>query len=608
MTMNRHEPFEELISASLNGELNAIERQRLDAHLDTCPTCRATLAAFAEQRRIMAGLRHVAPPRDLGARVRYGIERGHFAEVPWWRRPAVLFVGVGGSLAAVAGALLALVLLNGSPDGPPVGAATSTPTPLPSASAAAPTATEPLPTEAPAVPEVTLPPPPPSLAPNETPPPTPPPPTPDPESTPTPAPSPEPDVYVAVTGPADNLAMTVQEPQPAGESPAPSPIAQASGVAAGPTVAAELSPDGQWLAYVVDLGLSGMSEVRATRVVEPSADSPETAEVGETVVLGQSLGGSPFLERLVWSGDSRRLAYTLADPDSDGATDAWLFLPETGESGRLTDVGGAFAASWVERPDADGEPIAPLLWISVADDRPTSVLVELPDGDEIREVDLAEDAVREAENVFLPMLSPNGSLAIYWDGRMAQEPGAPWAFTEGGKPLLSEHRVHDESYEFGDERPLFSDLTDDREMFSSAAIAWGPDGDAYAVWDAAWTGLSQGEGDVIYPDPLRVYLGHATDPRGLTQLHALDADDLLDADDGPPAAVVDAKVSPTGRHLVVTVRRPTPGDLSTPQADLLFVTRNTGEVPDEVDLLNFAADGWFGPAAFDASSRDRSGD
>src|SRR5688572_19721543 len=112
MTMNRHEPFEELISASLHGELSAVERQRLDAHLDTCAECRATLAAFAEQRRIMAGLRHVAPPRDLGARVRYGIERGRHADIPWWRRPAVLFVGVGGSLAAVAGALLALVLLN----------------------------------------------------------------------------------------------------------------------------------------------------------------------------------------------------------------------------------------------------------------------------------------------------------------------------------------------------------------------------------------------------------------------------------------------------------------------------------------------------------------
>nr|MBA2264827.1 zf-HC2 domain-containing protein [Chloroflexota bacterium] len=79
MTMNRHESFEELISASLNGDLTDLERQRLDTHLDSCEQCSATLAAFADQRRIIAGVRHVAPPRDLGARVRTGIERGRFA-------------------------------------------------------------------------------------------------------------------------------------------------------------------------------------------------------------------------------------------------------------------------------------------------------------------------------------------------------------------------------------------------------------------------------------------------------------------------------------------------------------------------------------------------
>ena len=86
MTMNRHEPFEELISASLSGDLTDLERQRLDAHLDGCAECRAALASYAEGRRIVAGLRHIAPPRDLGARVRAGIERGAFAPLPWWRR------------------------------------------------------------------------------------------------------------------------------------------------------------------------------------------------------------------------------------------------------------------------------------------------------------------------------------------------------------------------------------------------------------------------------------------------------------------------------------------------------------------------------------------
>ena len=124
MTMNRHEPFEELISASLNGDLTADERRRLDAHLDGCPQCRDTLAAFSDQRRIIAGLRHVAPPRDLGARVRAGVES---ASVPWWRKPTTIFTAVGGTLAAVTGALLALVVLNGTPSSQPVGQASPTP-------------------------------------------------------------------------------------------------------------------------------------------------------------------------------------------------------------------------------------------------------------------------------------------------------------------------------------------------------------------------------------------------------------------------------------------------------------------------------------------------
>src|SRR5687768_759375 len=148
MTMNHHEPFEELISASLTGDLTPTERQRLDAHLDSCDACRATLAAFADQRRIMSGLRHVAPPRDLGARVRTGIERGRFAAVPWWRRPAVIFAGVGGSLAAVAGALLAIVILNGQASDPPVGVNTS---PTPSA------IVEPSETERPTLPPIATP-------------------------------------------------------------------------------------------------------------------------------------------------------------------------------------------------------------------------------------------------------------------------------------------------------------------------------------------------------------------------------------------------------------------------------------------------------------------
>ena len=238
MTMNRHEPFEELISASLrHGDLTREERQRLDRHLDTCAECRATLAAFADQRRIVASVRHVAPPRDLSARVRAGIESGALAPLPWWRRPVVMFAGVGGGLAVVAGAFLAIALLNDPSDPGPVGQAS------PSASVAVPAASATI------VP--TLPPPEPSVAPSVDAQPSE---TPIASLAPTPVPSPEPAMFLAVTGPADNQLMTVRDGV-TGET-----IIEA-GAPPGEPIAAELSPDGAWLASIAVVGESGMSEV-----------------------------------------------------------------------------------------------------------------------------------------------------------------------------------------------------------------------------------------------------------------------------------------------------------------------------------------------------------
>ena len=331
MTMNRHEPFEELISASLHGDLTADERQLLDEHLDGCEQCLATLAAFAEERRMVAGLRHVAPPRDLGARVRAGIE---YASVPWWRKPTAVFTAVGGTLAAVAGALLALVMLNGTPADPQVGQATPTPAVAPSGSQpiSLPGVESPAPTDA---------------DPGETPPPA--------EATPTPvqiAAPPEPDFVMAYQPPTpsnDASSLTVVEgstgdvvvtPEPPVDPPDP-------GIAGGEPIAAELSPDGQWLAYIGRAGTSGMNELLLTRVADgPSTDSP--IGVTETVSLGPSRAGNPFLERLAWSSNSLYLAFTIAEPDSDD-TDVWLMDVRFGEARPITDVGNAYVGSWVAR-------------------------------------------------------------------------------------------------------------------------------------------------------------------------------------------------------------------------------------------------------------------
>lgn len=595
MTMNRHEAFEELISSSLTGEITDAERQWLDSHLDACSQCRSTLAAFADQRRVMGGLRHVAPPRDLGARVRTGIERGRFASVPFWRRPAVMFAGIGGSLAAVAGALLALVLMNGDPSGPQVGQGLS---PTPSASLV----------EASDAPQQTLPPAQtatPDASPAESAPPS----TSEPSATQNPvveAP-PEPDVIMAATGPVEDLSLAVVEGTTGEEVPVEAPVDGADEPQApiGPPIVAELSPDGQWLAFITEMGQAARTDVWATRLTEapepadPDASPPidSTASVGETVHLGTSLAGSPFLERLAWSSDGDYLAYTISDPDAGGEADevkadVWIFGTAEAETRQLTDTGTAYAASFV--PNAEGASV-PRLWISTAGLEPASRLHELSEGTD--PIDPERGAIAEAEGVFQPLLSPNGELAIFWRGTMATDRDRGWIFAEDGAPQLAEHDMADDTFAFDNERPLFSDLPTRGMLFESAAITWSLDGDAYAVWDTTWTGEQPADTGERYPDPARVYFGHATDPRGLTRIHAIDRGDV----DGD-LVVVDVEVAPTGGHLLITARQRPGGDLDVPRAELLLITRNVGDVADEVEVLEVAADGWAGPAVFQSES------
>ena len=381
-------------------------------------------------------------------------------------------------------------------------------------------------------------------------------------------------MFLALTGPFDNLALTLRH------GPTTETIAEID-TPSGPPIAAELSPDGQWLAYITRFGESGLNEVRVTRIPQDRGDS------GETIVLGRSVAGSPFLERLAWSADSRYLAYTLADIDGGRGTDAWIFDSAASEFRQLSDTGNAYAGSWI--PDGDG--VTTRLWVSLAGDAPTSYVIAIRDDAPLGPADPAEIGAPRANGVFQPLLSPNGSLAIYWKGRM-ERVGDEWLFSEGGAPYLAEH---DDEFAFADERPLFSDLTIERDAFTSAGITWSADGDAYAVWKTRWTGISQGNGDIEYPDERRVYFGHASDERGLTQTHAIDEADIPDE-----SSVVDVKVSPTGRHLLVTAQRPIGGIMEPPRADLLFIERNTGRTPDEVFFLGSADRGWFGPAAFDA--------
>ena len=532
MSMNRHEPFEELISASLRGDLTKEERERLDRHLDSCDECRTTLAAFSDQRRIVSGLRHLAPPRDMSARIRAGIE-GRRSSMPWWRRPQVALAGIGGSLALVAGALLAIVLINGQPDG--VGQATPT----------APVETLPSATPVPTLP------PPPSAAPSVA----------QPSATAAPtepatSASPEPRVFLALTGPVERQELAVRDGQTLDT------VTDVVDTPPGEPIAAELSPDGQWLAYVTVVGESGLTEVRATRVGEaiPSDDPeasppPETPyQVGETALLGESVAGNPFLDRLSWSPDGRYLAYTLVDPDGGGA-DAWIFQPAIGDPEQLTETGTAYAGSW-----AAGDDGSSYLWVSTAAEMPRSDVLKFDaEGGSIEPVDPTESTYAHAENVFMPMVSPDGELVIFWSGRMDRA-GEEWQFVSGGAPWLAENTADGAGgFEFTSSRELFADVTIGRDAFASAAITWGADSDTYAVWDAVWPGVPQA-GQGSYPDAERVYFGHARNPGGLTWRQAIDVEDIPEG-----SFVVDVKVSPTGRHLVITAARPRAGVLDPPE-------------------------------------------
>ncbi len=449
--MNQH--LDELISASLSGDLSDLEQAQLDAHLRDCPQCRETMAAFADQRRLVSGLRHTAPPADLGARVRTGLEGGSFLQRPWWRRPGgILTLGAGVATMAAAAAL-ALVVLN-LPARPPVGATASpspsvaaTPSGSPSpAATASPAAT---PAATPTAPAAGL------VGPGEL-------------------------AFLSLTGPLGSQELSLNLYDKATASSKPLVKMQTPG---GPPIAASLSPTGEWLAYQTQKGQKGTNEVWAARLAD-----------GETRDLGETSADDPFTKRMTWSLDGRFLAYTgLFGPGEPATLDVGLFDTQSGASQQLTFLKAAYAASF------DGER----LWISVVGDPPVSYLVPL-DGDLSNP---ASAAIRTLDATFLPILSPNGTRAIYWRGRMTQQ-GFGWIFSTGGMPYLG---IGSPENPFASEKQLFPTLVADQNAFASAEISWAADSDRFVVWNAQWTGVAQaGPSSEQFPDPTYIYFGQAS--------------------------------------------------------------------------------------------------
>lgn len=541
---DRNEHPDELISASLSGDLTSAERGTLDAHLSGCERCRATLDAFTSERRALAGLPRSQPPADLGARVRAGIESGA-GQLPWWRRPSTL-VGAVATLATVAAALLLVVVVGNLARGP-VGA-TGSPSPSMTPGSAEPS---------------------PSVVASE-----------GPSSTPaaTPVPSPS---SPSLAGWLTQAWVDAQDPSAGQELQLVDPeghilntITVPDGSPVGVPIQAGTSADGAWIAFRLLLDGKGTEVLYALR--------PET---GEVVALGETQP-TPFAHRLSWSPDGRYLAYTLVS--LDGAADAWVFDAATSEVEQVTAIGDIYVGSFEgQYAGPDGEAG---LWVSVAESTPRTYRIDVPVASApLTEVSPSSPGVSGgvSDGIFLPLISPDSSSVIFWRGQMESSAQGPSTITRGGMLYLATGGGADLNW---DGEQLFPSLqiVTSGQGFASAEVVWAADSIGYAVWDAQWTGTPQPEG---FPSADRVYFGHTSNSDGIGPQQALDAADL------PADGYVVDVMAPDGGHLAITVGYPIAGDLAQPRADLLLVTRNLGDVPDEVVTLG-PTDRWTGPAVF----------
>lgn len=100
----------ELLSAALDGELEATEAAALDEHLAGCAGCAARGERLAEVRDAFRSLTPAAPPRDLASAVMERIRAGEAGEPPTEAAPVPASPGTRArrwtSTARVAAALL----------------------------------------------------------------------------------------------------------------------------------------------------------------------------------------------------------------------------------------------------------------------------------------------------------------------------------------------------------------------------------------------------------------------------------------------------------------------------------------------------------------------
>jgi hypothetical protein len=505
------------------------------------------MADWGRQRRMISELRQLPVPRDLAPRIRAGIEAGTYA-APWWRRSGWL-VGIGASVASVAAVVLGILVLGNALQRP----VASSVSPIASASLSVEPSVSSEPSPTTTAPATQSPPP-----------------------------------VVAVREPVARFTYRLQDQQPmlrlvANDGESELEIGQNM-----TPIDAALSPDGDWLAFRAMGDDSGLVSSYAFR------QSDETL-----VDLGQQGMDSPF-SRLSWSTFGELLAYTYVD--ADGSADVWVLDTRAPDPApvRITDTGRTFAGSF------HGGGDAAWLWVSTAEHgSPASYRIELPlDGPMPEPGNPADAALATYPGVFLPIDNQEGPfddgpavapIVAFWSGEMTQSDGVGWLFSRGGMLYRSYAGVEgDLSLEPNPELQVFDTLQvqPNGAAFESARFSWAPDRDGLAVWDAQWTGVQQPDG---FPDPGRVYYAHAdTGPGTIGPLQALDAMDTQGN------RVVHVGLG-GGQFLAVTVATAAGAHSGAygPTAELRLVTRNLGDVPDEVET--FGQDRvWVGPAVYPA--------
>jgi hypothetical protein len=540
MTLRPGQHDDELISASLTGDLSESEQAALDLHLAECARCRDTLAAFSEERRLISGMRHVAAPRDLGARVRAGIDRGSSGSRPWWRRPSALLMGTA-TLGAVAAGLLAVVVLTNVRNQQ---VATGSPTQSVAASADSSPSVEP------------------SVAPSSA-------------ETPAPQPSIDPN-------PVGTLRYTLDQQQPKLEVSTESGVEEIQVSQYGLPIDAALSPDGMWFGFRVQGDGSGLVDTYAYRMTD-----------GTLISLAEGTYDSPF-SRLAWSADGSLLAYTVRRGDTEVASrsDVWIFYAHLDEptARQLTDNGSAFAADFYDSTADEAQ-----LWVSIAGTDPITYGIPIRTNQPIATpVDPASSAVGTHPGAFLPVRRPAGApAAVVWRGQMGQE-GADWSFARGGMLYLAKGDAEGNFVELGQaDQQIFDTLAIPQggQAFSRARFAWAPDGDGLAVWDAWWTGTPQGPD---FPDETRVYFAHPMKDV------FIGPDQALDVADTAGRRIVHVALA-GGQYLAITVvtDEGSEGGTYGPTTELRIITRHIGKQADGVETFGKSRV-WTGPAFYPA--------